>query len=475
METAEQVNDFMIPVDGAINDFYAHLMACPRTILSARFGDGKTFFVDKFMESERVKKTFRCLKLYPVNYQIAGDMDIFELIKRDILVQLILNGMMEEDIHIDGNIIMSFFYQNGKKDIFSTLVDFITPLTTVSNDKKNIFNVLGKLGILPFMAQKYDDYKKMQHSGQLVKQFLTAQDSGTYVQDATTRVIQEVIDIYHRLYKKRVVLFIEDMDRLDPAHLFRIMNVLSAHMDSPIKNRERQYQNRFHFDNIVLVMDYKNTEKIFHHFYGMETDYRGYIDKFCSGGYFQYSLTDNRIQYIHKQIAEQLSLPLESIIEFLPQHYFENKTIREIKEALNEVDSLLKEKPSWHKGESEVYIHLGFLKLLAVYRKLAVDENQIKHTISKVVRSKPGQLMKYIGGYIMSRDDGKACDDIYLSIGTGDNKSTVHFVFTGVNGEGLAMFETAIEAEYHDRRYDVSELFRYLYERYVAPIKIESN
>lgn len=222
-------------------------------------------------------------------------------------------------------------------------------------------------------------------------------------------------------------------------------------------------------------MDYKNTEKIFHHFYGMETDYRGYIDKFCSGGYFQYSLTDNRIQYIHKQIAEQLSLPLESIIEFLPQHYFENKTIREIKEALNEVDSLLKEKPSWHKGESEVYIHLGFLKLLAVYRKLAVDENQIKHTISKVVRSKPGQLMKYIGGYIMSRDDGKACDDIYLSIGTGDNKSTVHFVFTGVNGEGLAMFETAIEAEYHDRRYDVSELFRYLYERYVAPIKIESN
>ena len=108
METAEQVNDFMIPVDGAINDFYAHLMACPRTILSARFGDGKTFFVDKFMESERVKKTFRCLKLYPVNYQIAGDMDIFELIKRDILVQLILNGMMEEDIHIDGNIIMSF-------------------------------------------------------------------------------------------------------------------------------------------------------------------------------------------------------------------------------------------------------------------------------------------------------------------------------------------------------------------------------
>ena len=52
------------------------------------------------------------------------------------------------------------------------------------------------------------------------------------------------------------------MDRIDPGHLFRILNVLGAHIDT---NKD---ENKFGFENIVVVLDYITTEHIFHHFYG---------------------------------------------------------------------------------------------------------------------------------------------------------------------------------------------------------------
>ena len=73
-------------------------------------------------------------------------------------------------------------------------------------------------------------------------------------------------------YGKRVVLVIEDMDRLDPAHLFRIMNVFSAHMDYGYRSMQpidsSLVGNKFGVSNVVFVMHEKNTEALFHHFYG---------------------------------------------------------------------------------------------------------------------------------------------------------------------------------------------------------------
>ena len=78
---------------------------------------------------------------------------------------------------------------------------------------------------------------------------------------------------------KKVVLVFEDMDRIDPAHLFRIMNVLSAQIDYPYRlgmpTDESLIGNKFDVDNVVMVLDYRNLENIFHHFYGANTDCKG--------------------------------------------------------------------------------------------------------------------------------------------------------------------------------------------------------
>lgn len=43
-----------IPIDKAIIDFKNHLLSHPRTILSAKYGDGKTYFLSKFVNDPSV-------------------------------------------------------------------------------------------------------------------------------------------------------------------------------------------------------------------------------------------------------------------------------------------------------------------------------------------------------------------------------------------------------------------------------------
>ena len=74
---------------------------------------------------------------------------------------------------------------------------------------------------------------------------------------------------------KRSVLVLDDLDRMDPEHIFRMLNILSAKM-------ELDDANELGFDHIILAGDIANIKHIFHHKYGEETDFQGYFDKFAS-------------------------------------------------------------------------------------------------------------------------------------------------------------------------------------------------
>lgn len=92
--------DFIIPIDHVIDDFAIHLKSHERTILSAKFGDGKSYFLNSLMNNEEIKKDFVFLVLHPVNYQVVENKDIFELIKRDVLFQLVNNGIYNPEYEI---------------------------------------------------------------------------------------------------------------------------------------------------------------------------------------------------------------------------------------------------------------------------------------------------------------------------------------------------------------------------------------
>jgi len=105
---------------------------------------------------------------------------------------------------------------------------------------------------------------------------------------------------------KKPVLIIEDLDRLDPKHLFRILNVVSAHIDD--SKQPDIVGNKFGFNNIVLVMDYDVTKHIFHHFYGAQACYEGYMSKFLSREPFRYSIKSIMIRDLEAQLGEKLGI-----------------------------------------------------------------------------------------------------------------------------------------------------------------------
>lgn len=82
-----------IPIDTHLEMFAEHLAINERAILSAKFGDGKTYFLDKFKEKYS-KEGYYFITLYPVNYSVAENADVFEYIKRDIIVQLAEDDML---------------------------------------------------------------------------------------------------------------------------------------------------------------------------------------------------------------------------------------------------------------------------------------------------------------------------------------------------------------------------------------------
>jgi len=281
-----------------LDEFKNHLEHADRMILSARFGDGKSFFLQKVREDKERFDEYEFITIYPVNYVVASNEDIFEYIKRDILIQLTRLGLLNS---IDLNkLITSVFSFENFKEVISFLISCI-PGGAVYN------KLLDKAF---YISKKYNDEKATYE-----KYFGTfkLQKGGLYEDDSYTQIIKEALNQLKNGYidndkeiKKKPILIIEDLDRLDPAHLFRILNVISAHIDDCSK--PDKVGNKFGFSNIVIVMDYETTQHIFEHFYGKDASYIGYMSKFLSEEPFRYSITDLALPKLKEKIINELGV-----------------------------------------------------------------------------------------------------------------------------------------------------------------------
>ena len=163
-------------------------------------------------------------------------------------------------------------------------------------------------------------YKQKKHTADKYLSTFTKQKGSIYEEDGYTKLIREAIkwmgeDHYTGGYKwkgKKPVLIIEDLDRLDPKHLFRILNVISAHMED--RHTPDKIGNKFGFNNIVLVMDYDVTKHIFHHFYGSGACYEGYMSKFLSREPFRYSIQQEMVKEIEEKLANVIGIPNTLVI-----------------------------------------------------------------------------------------------------------------------------------------------------------------
>lgn len=283
-----------------IKDFAQYLATTDRIILSAKFGDGKTYLLNQLRSNEELSKDYKFFTIYPVNYSVAKNEDIFEYIKRDIIIQLEKDGLLDKiDLEAVFNSLFNF-------DDIKALVSFLLSFVPGGSFYDKVF-------------QKFCDKKKEYDGKKHTKDKYLASFSqikgNIYENDGYTSLIRNAIEWMKEDHvmngpewkKKKAVLIIEDLDRLDPKHLFRILNVLSAHIDDT--STPDVVTNKFGFDNIVLVMDYETTSHIFHHFYGKDACYEGYMSKFLSREPFRYSIRPYIAVPLERDLSKELGVP----------------------------------------------------------------------------------------------------------------------------------------------------------------------
>ena len=288
-----------INISGKLNVFAQYLETTDRIILSAKFGDGKTYLLNELRKDEAMQDKYEFFTIYPVNYSVAKNEDVFEYIKRDIIVQLHKKKLFE---NIDLNTLFgSVFTLNDLTSVVPFLLSLV-PLGELCNEGYSKFLEIKK---------KYDEKKH------IVDKYLLqfANTAGCiHEEDGYTKLIKKAIkwisqdhSLNGKVKKaKKPVLIIEDLDRLDPKHLFRILNVVSAHIDD--SKQPNNVGNKFGFNNIVLVLDYDVTKHIFHHFYGAQACYEGYMSKFLSREPFRYSIKYTLIRAFEAQLGEKLGI-----------------------------------------------------------------------------------------------------------------------------------------------------------------------
>lgn len=379
---------FEIPLDKEINRFSTHLKNNARVIFSAKFGDGKTHFLKRFRQSK--SEEFRVLTLYPLNYSVVQNEDIFEYIKRDILLQLRDDGIYE-----------SFDLEALEDSLFSTenILEVIGFLTSALPGGE-LLNKLLKKGV--DVKAKYDEQRK-----DTVKEFLdkfTHKTGCIYERDAFTILIENIVKRI-KASDRKVVLLLEDLDRIDPKHVFRILNILGAHIDAD------EETNKFGFDNIVVVLDYDKTEHIFHHFYGLEANYSGYMSKFVSHYPYRYSITKLAHDYLYEIIEEKCGLTRAVVSEFeikgIPSHdvlsnLIATKSVRDIVKILDNLDSQYETCVYQIRGNFLIKTDAPIVIFLSILKRLQCDVSD--HTLLRSIRLINGTVGLNLLGDFMLKD-----------------------------------------------------------------------
>lgn len=253
------------------------------TILSAPFGRGKTWFINYFFKESAYKENFHTIHLYPINYSVASNRDTFELIKYDILIELansnpaLLSNESLDTLSGQFSETATFIKANWSNIIKEVLIHSLKEFSHI--DKVIPEKVLSEIG-------KTFTNNKSKEANEFLKEHIESIGS-IYEKNIITKLINnELKQISHSKSEKgetiKNVLVIDDLDRIDPDHIFRLLNVFSAHLEQ----RDLSSEVKFGFDHIIFVCDIDNLKDLFIKRYGSENSWDGYINKFYTKSYF---------------------------------------------------------------------------------------------------------------------------------------------------------------------------------------------
>ncbi|WP_316832933.1 P-loop NTPase fold protein [Pedobacter aquatilis] len=285
--------DYYISTSEIIEDFREHLKPAynKRILFSAPFGAGKTYFLEQFFKSA---DDYIAVKLYPVDYSVSSNEDIFELIKHDLLAYLMENFSAEialdkQDVDL---LMAGKLWLESKLDIFP----FLPALAKLVPGAEGIAELTAELRKTFAQIKKYKADLDQDELEVIVKYLAQEKLRAGSIRemDGITGCIKEFIQRIRKAKQgKEIILIIDDMDRLDPDHIFRLFNIFTAHHESQTE------ENKFGFNKVVFVCDIVNIQHIFVHKYGPMVDFQGYINKFYSTEIYKFDFRE----YLSENLA----------------------------------------------------------------------------------------------------------------------------------------------------------------------------
>lgn len=422
-----------IDVTPLIYKFEEHLRANDRIIFSARFGDGKTFFLKEFMDLFSDKYEF--IVLYPVNYQIATNGAVMEYIKRDILFQLILKGYLKPGVSIPDPVLFQWYLSQNTGTIFTDVVSVLTSLPDVDPKWKAALTILMAIsGEITKQIGKFKQFKKDIESEEDfnkaadVIETLSCGAGNIYELDLVSYlIIQTIQQIKNQ--GKETVLVIEDLDRIDPAHLFRILNVFSAHIDRVYQVSDRvvndgegnevpidTLNNKFGFDKVIMVLDNNTTQYIFNHFYGEHANYQGYISKFISHNVFEYSISKYALQLLVKHLKSKCAVSVDMILSkgrngnwYIDK---EDLSVRKIAQMLDAFDDSISNTIETIEGTQVSFsVRTTFTRTISTLRRLGMNDESIFMLLTEKLNT--AELLQLMGGFLMKQPNAGQSYDVY--------------------------------------------------------------
>ena len=269
---------------------------------------------------------------------------------------MIMKKMIQSSEDIPDSLKIQFYMMNNSETLLGCLVKML-PILGFQEEASSLFvRELSAVRSVLSMKKTVTDYTeklRSKNEEEIIETYLSAhakEKGSPYEMDLITYLIIRNIEWYKNEHKKKIVLVIEDLDRLDPAHLFRILNVFSAHIDRVYQlgteEMDKSYDfaelksNKFGFDNVVTVFDNSNAKKTFRYFYGPEADYDGYISKFLTAAPFEYSIKSIARANLILKIREVCGLDLANHNGMM--NIFSDLSVRDVVKIMAYYDQRIK-------------------------------------------------------------------------------------------------------------------------------------